>query len=96
MTNAYEETKRLAKFDTAIEILAAKIGISVNRIVAEESTPAEVQDQKLIERLHRELEILNAERDRMYKGDKEIQDKIYNNYAPEVMEYFKGKKNNAR
>ena len=90
------ETQRLAKMDTAIEIMAARIGICMQRIFAKEEKPEAEQNQELLSRLNKEMVILYAERDRMYGGDKDIQEKIYEQYAPEVKDYYLGKKKNVR
>ena len=90
------ETQCLAKMDTAIEIMAARIGICMQRIFAEEEKPEAEQNQELLSRLNKEMVILYAERDRMYGGDKDIQEKIYEQYAPEVKDYYLGKKKNVR
>ncbi|MBE6451213.1 MAG: hypothetical protein E7016_04540 [Alphaproteobacteria bacterium] len=82
------ETKELAKTDTAIEIMAARVGICINRLIAEEDKPQNEQDAKLIERLNKELKILAKERERMYRGDKVVREKILNEYSTEVKEYF--------
>lgn len=96
MENEKTETKRLAEIDTAIEIMAARIGICMQRLLAEEEKAQNLQDAKLIERLDKELDILYAERDRMYQGDEEIKNKIYKEYASEVSDYYLGKKDNVR
>lgn len=75
------ETQRLAKMDTAIEIMAARIGICMQRIFAEEEKPEAEQNQELLSRLNKEMVILYAERDRMYGGDKKVHDKILNQYS---------------
>lgn len=92
----YSDPAVLAKIDTAIEIMAARIGISTQRILAEESKPLAEQDPKLIARLNKEIAILYKERDRMYAGDPAIQEKIYQEYAPEVRDYFTAGKKNVR
>lgn len=75
------ETQRLAKMVTAIEIMAARIGICMQRIFAEEEKPEAEQNQELLSRLNKEMVILYAERDRMYGGDKKVHDKILNQYS---------------
>ena len=75
------ETQRLAKMDTAIEIMAARIGICMQRIFTEEEKPEAEQNQELLSRLNKEMVILYAERDRMYGGDKKVHDKILNQYS---------------
>lgn len=90
------ETQRLAKMDTAIEIMAARIGICMQRIFAEEEKPEAEQNQELLSRLNKEMVILYAERDRMYGGDKKVHDKILNQYSKEVKDYYLGKKKNVR
>ena len=40
--------------------------------------------------------MLNKERHLMYKGDKNIREKILNEYSKEMMEYFKGKANASK
>ena len=87
----YSETQRLARNDTAIEIMAAKMGICSTRIIEEESKPEPERDEKLLERLNKELKILAVERQRMYKGDEEIKEKILNIYSEQVKAYFLGK-----
>lgn len=96
MEKKYRTTKELAEKDTAIEIMAARIGICITRLNTEEAKPEKDQDFNLINRLNKELEILSKERDRMYKGDQEIHQKIYNQYADEVKEFYLGKKQNDR
>lgn len=96
MENQESETTRLAQTDTAIEIMAAKIGICMTRMLEEENKPENQQDQKLIDRLDKELDILYAERERLYAGDKVVQDKIYQTYAPQVSEYFLKDAGNVR
>lgn len=86
----------LAQMDTAIEIMATRINITSLRILEEENKSANVRDEKLLSRLHKELQILLKERDRMYQGDQQIKNKIFEQYAPEVKEYFMRKKNNVR
>lgn len=86
----------LAQMDTAIEIMATRINITSLRILEEENKSANVRDEKLLCRLHKELQILLKERDRMYQGDQQIKNKIFEQYAPEVKEYFMRKKNNVR
>lgn len=90
------ETQRLAKMDTAIEIMAARIGICMQRIFTEEEKPEAEQNQELLSRLNKEMVILYAERDRMYGGDKKVHDKILNQYSKEVKDYYLGKKKNVR
>ena len=92
----YSDPVTLAKVDTAIEIMAARIGICMQRIFAEEEKPEAEQNQELLSRLNKEMVILYAERDRMYSGDKDIQEKIYEQYAPEVKDYYLCKKKNVR
>jgi len=87
----YSETQRLARNDTAIEIMAARMGICSTRIINEEDKPEDQQDKKLLERLNKELTILAKERERLYKGDEEIRDKIYGVYAKEVKDYYLGR-----
>lgn len=87
----YSETERLARNDTAIEIMAARIGMCNTRIMNEEDKPESERDEKLLERLNKELRILAKERQRMYKGDEEIRNKIYDVYAKEVKDYYLGK-----
>lgn len=86
----------LAQMDTAIEIMATRINITSLRILEEENKSTNVRDEKLLSRLHKELQILLKERDRMYQGDQQIKNKIFEQYAPEVKEYFMRKKNNVR
>ena len=86
----------LAQMDTAIEIMATRINITSLRILEEENKSSNVRDEKLLSRLHKELQILLKERDRMYQGDQQIKNKIFEQYAPEVKEYFMRKKNNVR
>lgn len=87
----YSETQRLARNDTAIEIMAAKMGICSTRIIEEESKPESERDEKLLERLYKELVILSKERQRMYKGDEDIKEKILDIYSKEVKDYYLGK-----
>lgn len=87
----YSETQRLARNDTAIEIMAAKIGICITRIMKEKSKPEDERDAKLLERLYKERSILAKERQRMYKGDEDIKEKILDIYSKEVKDYFLGK-----
>lgn len=75
------ETQRLAKMDTAIEIMATRIGICMQRIFTEEEKPKAEQNQELLSRLNKEMVVLYAERDRMYGGDKKVHDKILNQYS---------------
>lgn len=86
----------LAQMDTAIEIMATRINITSLRILEEENKSTNVRDEKLLSRVHKELQILLKERDRMYQGDQQIKNKIFEQYAPEVKEYFMRKKNNVR
>ncbi len=95
MKREYTETERLARADTAIEIMAARIGICINRIVKEKAKPEDEQDQKLLHRLYKERDILAKERDRMYRGDEDIEEKILTVYSQEVKAYFLGKKDDA-
>ena len=90
------ETKELAKTDTAIEIMAAMRSTRITRLAVENNKPENLQDAKLIARLEKELDMLNEERHLMYKGDKNIREKILNEYSKEMMEYFKGKENASR
>ena len=90
------ETKELAKTDTAIEIMAAMRSTRITRLALENNKPDNLQDAKLIARLEKELDMLNEERHLMYKGDKNIREKILNEYSKEMMEYFKGKENASR
>ncbi len=62
-----DELNPYVKLDVALEILAAKIGMTFNDNGSEE-----------------EMRALMKERDLFYQGDKEIIDKIFNVYAPEV------------
>ena len=87
----YSETERLARNDTAIEIMAARIGMCNTRIMNEEDKPESERDEKLLERLNKELRILAKERERLYKGDERVRDKIYDVYAKEVKDYYLGK-----
>jgi len=87
----YSETQRLARNDTAIEIMAAKMGICSTRIIEEKNKPESERDEKLLERLNKELVILSKERQRMYKGDEDIKEKILDIYSKEVKDYFSGK-----
>lgn len=96
MKNQETETDRLAKTDTAIEIMAAMRATRITRIVMEEAKPAEDQDLKLIERLHRELDILSKEREDLYTGNQKVRDKILNEYSIEMKKYFSGGKNDVR
>ncbi|MBO4294315.1 MAG: hypothetical protein J5896_02595 [Alphaproteobacteria bacterium] len=84
----YSETQRLARNDTAIEIMAAKIGICITRIIEEKSKPESERDEKLLERLYKERSILSKERQRMYKGDEDIKEKILDVYSKEVKDYY--------
>lgn len=90
------ETKELAMTDTAIEIMAAMRSTRITRLALEKNKPTELQDDKLITRLEKELDMLNAERHLMYKGDKVVREKILNEYSKEMTEYFKGKNNASR
>lgn len=90
------ETKELAKTDTAIEIMAAMRSTRITRLALENNKPDNLQDAKLIARLEKELDMLNEERHLMYKGDKNIREKILTEYSKEMMEYFKGKENASR
>lgn len=92
----YSDPVTLAKVDTAIEIMAARIGICMQRIFAEEEKPEAEQNQELLSRLSKEMVILYAERDRMYGGDKKVHNKILNQYSKEVKDYYLGKKKNVR
>ncbi|MBR1915292.1 MAG: hypothetical protein IJ830_02480 [Alphaproteobacteria bacterium] len=87
----YSETERLARNDTAIEIMAARMGMCNTRIMNEEDKPESERDEKLLKRLYKERSILAKERQRMYKGDEEIRNKIYDVYAKEVKDYYLGK-----
>ena len=84
MTNAYEETKRLARGDTAIEIMAAMRGTRISQLALEKEKPDGVRDDKLIARLEHELEILRKERDLMNRGDKDIEEKVLTDYSKEI------------
>lgn len=88
---AYSETQRLARNDTAIEIMAAKIGICSTRILEEKEKPENERDNKLLERLYKERSILAKERQRMYKGDEDIKEKILDVYSKEVKDFLLGK-----
>lgn len=90
------ETKELAKTDTAIEIMAAMRSTRITRLALENNKPDNLQDAKLIARLEKELDMLNEERHLMYKGDKNIREKILTEYSKEMMEYFKEKENASR
>ena len=90
------ETKELAKTDTAIEIMAAMRSTRITRLALENNKPENLQDTKLIARLEKELNMLNEERHLMYKGDKNIREKILTEYSKEMMEYFKEKENASR
>ncbi len=96
MTNAYEETKRLARGDTAIEIMAAMRGTRISQLALEKEKPDGVRDDKLIARLEHELEILRKERDLMNRGDKDIEEKVLTDYSKEMKEFFLGKNKNGR
>ena len=92
----YSDPTVLAQMDTAIEIMATRVNMTSLRILEEESKSDDTRDEKLLNRLHKELQILLKERDRMYQGDQQIKNKIFEQYAPEVKEYFISKKNNVR
>lgn len=92
----YSDPTVLAQTDTAIEIMATRVNMTSLRILEEESKSDDTRDEKLLNRLHKELQILLKERDRMYQGDQQIKNKIFEQYAPEVKEYFISKKNNVR
>ena len=97
MEQEKSETKRLAEMDTAIEIMAARIAMCMHRIIAEENKPESEQNSQLLQRLNKEMQILYAERERMYCGDAKIQNKILNQYSKEVTDYMLGKnKNDSR
>lgn len=85
------ETKELAKTDTAIEIMAAMRSTRITRLALENNKPEKLQNIKLIACLEQELNVLNKERDLMYKGDKIVREKILTEYSKEMSEYFKGK-----
>ena len=91
----YSETQRLARNDTAIEIMAARIGMCITRIIEEKNKPESERDEKLLARLYKERSILAKERQRMYKGDEEIREKILDVYSKEVKAYYLGNKENA-
>lgn len=90
------ETKELAKTDTAIEIMAAMRSTRITRLALENNKPENLQDTKLLARLEKELDMLNEERHLLYKGDRTIREKILTEYSKEMMEYFKGKENASR
>ena len=90
------ETKELAKTDTAIEIMAAMRSTRITRLALENNKVPELQDTEYIARLEKELDILNIERYLMYKGDKVVREKILTEYSKEITEYFKGKNNVSR
>lgn len=92
----YSDPTVLAQTDTAIEIMSTRVNMTSLRILEEESKSDDTRDEKLLNRLHKELQILLKERDRMYQGDQQIKNKIFEQYAPEVKEYFISKKNNVR
>ena len=92
----YSDPTVLAQTDTVIEIMATRVNMTSLRILEEESKSDDTRDEKLLNRLHKELQILLKERDRMYQGDQQIKNKIFEQYAPEVKEYFISKKNNVR
>lgn len=96
MEKKYRTTKELAEKDTAIEIMAAMRATRISRLALENDKPDEIQDKKLIERLKKELKLLNIERHQMYQGDEKVKEKILNKYAKEMTDYFLGKKNNVR
>lgn len=92
----YSDPKVLAKMDTAIEIMATKINITSLRILAEEEKENTQRDEHLINRLKKEMTILLKERERMYMGDENVKNKIFQQYAPEVKTYFERKQFDAR
>lgn len=96
MEQEKSETKRLAEMDTAIEIMAAMRATRITRIAMEELKPENLRDDKMIERLKKELDMLREERHLMYCGNQEVQDKILNQYSKEMKEYFAEQKDNVR
>lgn len=96
MEDQESETTRLAKTDTAIEIMAAMRATRMTRIAMEKAKREEDQDKKLIERLYKELEILNKEREDLYIGNTKIRDKVLTEYSLEMKKYFSNKKDDVR
>jgi len=92
----YSDPKVLAKMDTAIEIMAARINMTALRILKEEEKEEHQRNEHLLERLKKEMTILLKERERMYTGDESVKNKIFQQYAAEVKNYFEQKKFDAR
>lgn len=74
----------LIKKDVAIEILSTYKGQKIKKLTSEMLKPEEKQDKKEIVHLLNELKVLSHERMLMYKGDKEIIQKIYKVYSPQI------------
>lgn len=74
----------LIKKDVAIEILSAYKGQKIKKLTSEMLKPEEKQDKKEMVHLLNELKVLSHERMLMYKGDKEIIQKIYKVYSPQI------------
>lgn len=93
MSEKKSETQKLASTDTAIEIMGAMRATRISRLAKEKAKPESERDNKLIERLDKELNLLREERHRLYQGDEKIKDKISTIYSQEMKEHFSGKNN---
>lgn len=77
---------KLEKSDTAIEVLSALRGYKVVSLMKETRKPLNEQNPVLIEKLRKDLLDLGHDRFLMYKGNKEVIDKILTVYSKIVMQ----------
>lgn len=93
MSEKATETQKLARTDSAIEIMGAMRATRISRLASEKAKPEAERDNKLIERLDKELSLLRDERHLMYKGDESVKNKVLTDYSQEMKDYFSGSKN---
>lgn len=85
-------SKELARRDTAIEIMAMTRGKKMNALVKEMTKPEAEKNQDEIDRINAELDVLDAERIQMYKGNEKIISKILDVYGNQIKEERRNRK----
>ena len=92
MDKSTTNTQKLAQTDSAIEIMGAMRATRISRLAKEKAKPKSERDNKLIDRLDKELDLLREERHLMYKGDENVKNKILTEYSKDMKDFLVGKK----